>query len=128
MNYPTEENGRTAASRATSFGAASSPTMIPLDTFACDRLRYELYEKAVLVSAPDSLAGHAVLLICQPLSRLAVARAGDQAWTRRQPTTGASERTPPAPGMATCSARLPRRLYNALLHLHAAHASNARTG
>jgi hypothetical protein len=81
MNYPTEENGRTAASRATSFGAASSPTMIPLDTFACDRLRYELYEKAVLVSAPDSLAGHAVLLICQPLFRLAVARAGDAAWT-----------------------------------------------
>ncbi|KAL6603279.1 hypothetical protein ACP70R_043640 [Stipagrostis hirtigluma subsp. patula] len=61
--------------------------LIPPETFAPDRLRYELYEKAILVSAPrrvttpGSWGGHAVLLICQPLFRLAVARDGDTRWT-----------------------------------------------
>lgn len=54
---------------------------IPPETFAADRLRFEMYEKAVVVSAPRSSSSWAVLLICQPLSRLAFARAGDAAWT-----------------------------------------------
>ncbi|XP_062229770.1 uncharacterized protein LOC133927356 [Phragmites australis] len=61
--------------------------LIPPETFAPDRLRYELYEKAILVSAPrrpttsGSWGGYAVLLIYQPLFRLAIARAGDTKWT-----------------------------------------------
>uniref|UniRef100_K3Y3H7 F-box domain-containing protein n=1 Tax=Setaria italica TaxID=4555 RepID=K3Y3H7_SETIT len=63
--------------------------LIPPATLAPDRLRYEVYDKAIVVSAPRRLAspsgetwgGYAVLLICQPLSRVAVARAGDAGWT-----------------------------------------------
>ena len=61
--------------------------LIPPETLAPDRLPYEVYEKAILVAAPRRIApsgswgGYAVLLICQPLSRLAVARAGDTEWT-----------------------------------------------
>ncbi|WVZ78588.1 hypothetical protein U9M48_026278 [Paspalum notatum var. saurae] len=60
--------------------------LVPPETLAPDRLRYEVYEKAVVLSPPRRLApsggwgGYAVLLICQPLFRLAVARAGDAAW------------------------------------------------
>ncbi|XP_062179125.1 uncharacterized protein LOC133883725 [Phragmites australis] len=61
--------------------------VIPPETVAPDRLRYKVYEKAILVSAPrrvtpsGSWGGYAVLLICQPLHRLAIARAGDTKWT-----------------------------------------------
>ncbi|GJM97493.1 hypothetical protein PR202_ga14424 [Eleusine coracana subsp. coracana] len=59
--------------------------MIPPETFAAEELRYEIYDKAVVLSPPRGssldLDGYAVLLICQPLSRLAVARDGDTAWT-----------------------------------------------
>ncbi|KAJ1254944.1 hypothetical protein BS78_K305100 [Paspalum vaginatum] len=60
--------------------------LVPPETLAPDRLRYEVYEKAVIVSPPRRQApsggwgGYVVLLICQPLFRLAVARAGDAAW------------------------------------------------
>ncbi|XP_004967278.2 uncharacterized protein LOC101775408 [Setaria italica] len=64
--------------------------LIPPETLAPDRLRYEVYEKAIVVSAPRRLAspsgetwgGYALVLICQPLSRVAVARAGDAGWTQ----------------------------------------------
>ncbi|TVU07662.1 hypothetical protein EJB05_41027, partial [Eragrostis curvula] len=65
-------------------GDEATVMMIPPETFAADRLRYELYEKAILVSPPrwsGSWGGYAVLLICQPLFRLAIARAGDAEWT-----------------------------------------------
>ena len=62
--------------------------LVPPESFAPDRLRYELYEKAILVAPPrrqttppGSWGGYAVLLICQPLYRLAIARAGDTKWT-----------------------------------------------
>ncbi|KAM0829861.1 hypothetical protein ACQ4PT_066601 [Festuca glaucescens] len=60
--------------------------VVPPESFAPDRLRYELYEKAILVSAPrerhtGSWGGYTVMLICQPLSSLAIARAGDTRWT-----------------------------------------------
>ncbi|RLN11710.1 hypothetical protein C2845_PM09G23440 [Panicum miliaceum] len=67
--------------------ACDDEVLIPPETLAPDRLRYEVYEKAVIVAAPrrttpsGALGGYAVLLICQPLSRLAVARAGDTGWT-----------------------------------------------
>ncbi|KAF8686979.1 hypothetical protein HU200_043258 [Digitaria exilis] len=60
-----------------------SPEMM---TIATDMLRYEVYEKAILVSPPRQLApsgewgGYAVVLICNPLSRLVIARAGDTEW------------------------------------------------
>jgi hypothetical protein len=70
-------------------GCSDVEVMIPPETLARDMLRYEVYEKAIVVSAPRRLAspsgetwgGHAVVLICHPLSRLAVARAGDTGWT-----------------------------------------------
>ncbi|KAL6873890.1 hypothetical protein ACP4OV_013972 [Aristida adscensionis] len=67
-------------------GGADEVLAMPPETLAPDRLRYELYEKAILVSPPrrattGSWGGYAVLLICQPLLRLAVARAGDTSWT-----------------------------------------------
>ncbi|XP_047054838.1 uncharacterized protein LOC124661019 [Lolium rigidum] len=63
-----------------------APVVVPPESFAPDRLRFELYEKAILVSAPwkgqtGSWGGYAVMLICQPLSHLAVSRAGDTRWT-----------------------------------------------
>ncbi|CAL5050081.1 unnamed protein product [Urochloa decumbens] len=69
--------------------------VLPPETLAPDRLRFEVYEKAILVSPPrrqktrtlpspaageTTWEGYAVLLICHPLSRLVVARAGDAAW------------------------------------------------
>ncbi|XP_047045154.1 uncharacterized protein LOC124649593 [Lolium rigidum] len=87
-----------------------APVVVPPESFAPDRLRFELYEKAILVSAPrerqtGSWGGYAVMLICQPLSRLAIARAGDTRWTlldtpsrrwvdavRASSTTGAGRR------------------------------------
>ena len=58
-----------------------------------DRLRFEVYEKAVIVSASrrcgtsaSSWGGYAVLLICQLLSRLAVARAENAEWRSSTPT------------------------------------------
>ncbi|CAN6220147.1 unnamed protein product [Urochloa humidicola] len=65
--------------------------LIPPETFTPDRLRFEVYEKAIVVSPPrrrttsptgeaESWDGYAVLLICHPLSRLAVTRAGDTEW------------------------------------------------
>jgi hypothetical protein len=67
-------------------GCGEEEALVPPETFAPDRLRYEVYEKAVVLSAPRrappcSWGGYAVLLICQPLGRLAVARAGDAEWT-----------------------------------------------
>ncbi|EER88925.1 hypothetical protein BDA96_10G331200 [Sorghum bicolor] len=68
-------------------GCGEEETLVPPETLAPDRLRFEVYEKAVVVSAPrrcgtsaSSWGGYAVLLICQPLGRLAVARAGDAEW------------------------------------------------
>ncbi|CAM0909790.1 unnamed protein product [Alopecurus aequalis] len=65
---------------------ADAAVLVPPESFAPDRLRYKLYEKAILLSAPrkrqtGSWGGYAVMLICQPLSRLAIARAGDTRWT-----------------------------------------------
>ncbi|CAL5049672.1 unnamed protein product [Urochloa decumbens] len=69
--------------------------VLPPETLAPDRLRFEVYEKAILVSPPrrqktttlpspaageTTWEGYAVLIICHPLSRLVVARAGDAAW------------------------------------------------
>uniref|UniRef100_K3Y146 F-box domain-containing protein n=1 Tax=Setaria italica TaxID=4555 RepID=K3Y146_SETIT len=51
--------------------------LIPPETLAPDRLRYEVYEKAIV-----TWGGYALVLICQPLSRVAVARAGDAGWTQ----------------------------------------------
>uniref|UniRef100_A0ACD5ZDU1 Uncharacterized protein n=1 Tax=Avena sativa TaxID=4498 RepID=A0ACD5ZDU1_AVESA len=67
-------------------GDGDAAVVVPSESFALDRLRFELYEKAILVSAPrkrqtGSWDGYAVMLICQPLSRLAIARAGDSRWT-----------------------------------------------
>ncbi|CAN6192907.1 unnamed protein product [Urochloa humidicola] len=69
-------------------GVEEEEVIIPPETLAPDRLRFEVYEKAIVVSPPRRLSpseetwsGYAVLLICQPLSRLAVARAGDTEWT-----------------------------------------------
>jgi hypothetical protein len=60
--------------------------VVPPESFAPDRLRFEIYEKAIVVSAPRKgqtgfWEGYAVMLICQPLSSLAIARAGDTRWT-----------------------------------------------
>jgi hypothetical protein len=68
------------------FDEDDAAVVVPPESFAPDRLRFELYEKAVIVSAPrkgltGSWEGYAVMLICQPLSRLAIARAGDKRWT-----------------------------------------------
>ncbi|KAF7103226.1 hypothetical protein CFC21_104237 [Triticum aestivum] len=73
-------------------GDEGATVIVPPESFAPDRLRYEFYEKAILVSAPreghtaapgsgGSWGGYAVMLICQPLSRIAIARAGDTRWT-----------------------------------------------
>ncbi|XP_066380156.1 uncharacterized protein [Miscanthus floridulus] len=67
-------------------GCGEEDALVLPETFAPDRLRYDVYEKAVVLSAPRrvlpcSWGGYAVLLICQPLGRLAVARAGDAEWT-----------------------------------------------
>ncbi|KAF0903747.1 hypothetical protein E2562_029103 [Oryza meyeriana var. granulata] len=68
-------------------GNNGDEVLVPPESFAPDRLRYELYEKAILVAPPrrqtplGSWGGYAVLLICQPLYRLAIARAGDTKWT-----------------------------------------------
>jgi hypothetical protein len=68
------------------FDEDDAAVVVPPETFAPDRLRFELYEKAMLVSAPrkgqtGSWEGYVVMLICQPLSSLAIARAGDTRWT-----------------------------------------------
>ncbi|KAL5226221.1 hypothetical protein ABZP36_012860 [Zizania latifolia] len=68
-------------------GDNGDEVLVPPESFAPDRLRYELYEKAILVAPPrrqtpsGSWGGYAVLLICQPLYRLAIARPGDTKWT-----------------------------------------------
>ncbi|CAN6206740.1 unnamed protein product [Urochloa humidicola] len=76
-------------------GEEEEVLLIPPETIAPDVLRFEVYEKAVVVSPPrrrktsttsppaagEAWEGYAVLLICHPLSRLAVARAGDTEWT-----------------------------------------------
>ncbi|XP_066374486.1 uncharacterized protein [Miscanthus floridulus] len=68
-------------------GECGEEALVPPEMLAPDRLRYEVYEKAVVVSAPrrvgtsaSSWGGYAVLLICQPLGRLALSRAGDAEW------------------------------------------------
>jgi hypothetical protein len=67
-------------------GGCGGEALVATETLAPDRLRYEVYEKAIVVSAPRRVppcscwVGYAVLLICQPLGRLAVARAGDAEW------------------------------------------------
>uniref|UniRef100_A0ACD5UHD6 Uncharacterized protein n=1 Tax=Avena sativa TaxID=4498 RepID=A0ACD5UHD6_AVESA len=68
------------------FDEDDAAVVVPSESVAPDRLRFELYEKAILVSAPrkgqtGSWDGYAVMLICQPLSHLAIARAGDTRWT-----------------------------------------------
>uniref|UniRef100_A0A0D9WTY6 F-box domain-containing protein n=1 Tax=Leersia perrieri TaxID=77586 RepID=A0A0D9WTY6_9ORYZ len=58
--------------------------LVPPESFAPDMLRFEIYEKAILVAPPSPSCGgggYAVMLICQPLYRLAIARAGDTRWT-----------------------------------------------
>uniref|UniRef100_J3MHH0 F-box domain-containing protein n=1 Tax=Oryza brachyantha TaxID=4533 RepID=J3MHH0_ORYBR len=68
-------------------GEHGDEVLVPPESFAPDKLRYELYDKAILVAPPrrqtpsGSWGGYAVLLICQPLYRLAIARAGDTRWT-----------------------------------------------
>ncbi|CAL4966484.1 unnamed protein product [Urochloa decumbens] len=76
-------------------GGEEEVLVVPPETLAPDMLRFEVYEKAVVVSPPrlrktttspspaageTTWEGYAVLLICHPLSRLVVARAGDAAW------------------------------------------------
>ncbi|WOL13024.1 F-box protein SKIP23-like [Canna indica] len=59
---------------------------IPPESFEPDRLRYFLYEKAVLSAAPtrsspsSAWGGFTVMLIHNPLFALAFARSGDEAW------------------------------------------------
>ncbi|KAE8815781.1 hypothetical protein D1007_06842 [Hordeum vulgare] len=72
-------------------GDEGATVIVPPESFAPDRLRYELYKKAILVSAPREghtaasgsgpWGSYAVMLIYQPLSRIAIARAGDTRWT-----------------------------------------------
>ncbi|CAL5040937.1 unnamed protein product [Urochloa decumbens] len=76
-------------------GEEEEVLVLPPEMLAPDMLRFEVYEKAIVVSPPQrrktptlpspaagetTWEGYAVLLICHPLSRLVVARAGDAAW------------------------------------------------
>nr|CAB3471387.1 unnamed protein product [Digitaria exilis] len=75
-------------------GDGEAPVVTPDMTISPDLLRYGVYEKAILVSPPRRMApsgewgGYAVVLICNPLSRLVVERAGDTEWAPLDDTPG----------------------------------------
>lgn len=82
-----------ATESGASYDAGGAAVIVPLESFTPDRLRYELYEKIILVfvtrkrqtmaSGPwGRLCCHAHL---QPASRLVIARAGNTRWMLLRP-------------------------------------------